>query len=58
MVASVIVIIQLVRRSGGAVNLQNLLDFVGGVKEMPQARNDIAAAGKCLLMLCEAKKAS
>ena len=39
MVASVIVIIQLVRRNDGAANLQNLLDFVGGVKEISQSRN-------------------
>ena len=41
MLASVIVIIQLVRRNDGAVNLRNLLDFVGGVKEIPQFRNVI-----------------
>ena len=56
MVASIIVIIQLVRRNDGTIDLQDLLDCIGGVKESLSL--DMSSAGKCLSMACEAKKAS
>ena len=38
MLAAIIVVIQLVRSNDRAINLQNLLDIIGRVEEIPQFR--------------------